>query len=470
MIEVKFRKKIKGNALVNIGYSQKFLSASSGLDSVTNSEKIWTNNSASSTTWTIKSKKGDRSTNGLEGLRVLVSKAIDEANGLGKESLHIAFEEGITGLQKWVALESAILASYQFLFLKSKAKDHAYSLKEITLTKASLSEQVVQEITYLTEAVYHTRDLVNWPQRNQTATDLANAFIELSEQSGFGINVLNEAQIESMKMGGILAVNQGSTEAPTFSIMEWKPKRVKNKKPLVLVGKGIVYDTGGLSIKTMPGMATMKCDMHGAATVGGLMYAIAKNKLPLHVIGLVPSTDNWVGKDAYAPGDVIKMFDGTTVEILNTDAEGRLILADALHYAKKFNPELVLDFATLTGAAVRAIGTYGTAVMGTVKPEVLESIKKAGNLTYERVVEFPLWPEYTKELKSEIADMTNLGKSEGGAQSAGSFLKHFTKYPWVHLDIAGPSWQDKKEAYRTSGGSGVGVRMIYNFLKSYYKI
>jgi len=252
--------------------------------------------------------------------------------------------------------------------------------------------------------------------------------------------------------------------------MEWKPAKSKNKKPIVLVGKGIVYDTGGLSLKAMPGMAIMKCDMHGAATVGGLMYAIAKNKLPLHVVALVPATDNWIGRESYAPGDVIKMYDGTTVEILNTDAEGRLVLADALHYAKKYKPEFVFDFATLTGAAVRAIGLYGTVCMGNVDNKEFELLKNAGDETYERLVEMPLWPEYKEELKSDIADMTNLGKSEGGSQSAGQCLAHFTDYPWVHFDIAGPSFLPTASAYRPQGATGVGVRMMYQFLKKRYKI
>jgi len=415
-------------------------------------------------------KKSSKDANEIEKLRVLVTQAVAKANGYKQDQLYIKFDDGVSKTQKAAVIEAVLLSSYQFNHLKSKPDEHKNSLEEIALDSDALSSNALSEIVNLCRAVNHTRDMVNWPQRNQTAEDLADSFIDLSKEAGFSINVLSEAQIESMKMGGLLAVNQGSSFAPTFSIMEWKPKKAKNKKPIVLVGKGIVYDTGGLSIKTMPGMASMKCDMHGAATVGGLMHAIAINKLPLHVVGLVPSTDNWVGKDAYAPGDVITMFDGTTVEILNTDAEGRLILADALHYAKKYKPEMVFDFATLTGAAVRAIGEYGSAIMGTAPKDTFDQLRESGNETYERVVELPLWPEYRDELNSNIADMTNLGKSEAGAQSAGQFLKHFTSYPWVHLDIAGPSFLSKPSAYRPAGGTGVGVRLLYNYLKSFYKI
>jgi leucyl aminopeptidase len=235
-----------------------------------------------------------------------------------------------------------------------------------------------------------------------------------------------------------------------------------------LVGKGVVYDTGGLSLKPTPNsMDSMKCDMAGSAVVAGVMNAVASLKLPVHVIGLVPATDNWIGENSYAPGDIITMYSGTTVEVLNTDAEGRLILADALHFAKKLKPELVCDFATLTGAAVRAIGPYATAVMGKADESVKKEIFESSYAVFERLVEFPLWPEYGDELKSDIADMTNLGKGEGGQISAAKFLEHFTDYPWMHFDIAGPAFLNAADAYRTKGGTGVGIRLMLDFL---YKV
>jgi leucyl aminopeptidase len=212
-------------------------------------------------------------------------------------------------------------------------------------------------------------------------------------------------------MGGLLAVNKGSQTPPTFTIMEYKPAKPKNKKPLVLVGKGVVYDTGGLSLKPTPNsMDTMKCDMAGAALVGSVLHGVASMNLPLYVIGLVPATDNRPGENAICPGDVITQYDGTTVEVLNTDAEGRLILADALAFAKKFNPELVMDFATLTGAAAAAIGPYGAALMGSAPESVKNSLKSLGDTTYERLAELPLWKEYGEEMKGDISDLKNLGK------------------------------------------------------------
>jgi leucyl aminopeptidase len=287
---------------------------------------------------------------------------------------------------------------------------------------------------------------------------------KMGKNAGFKVEVLNKSQIEALKMGGLLAVNMGSQIPPTFTIMEYKPAKARNKKPVVLVGKGVVYDTGGLSLKPTPNsMDTMKCDMAGAAAVSCAMYAIAKAELNVHIIALVPATDNRPGENAYTPGDVIKMYDGQTVEVLNTDAEGRMILGDALAYAKKYKPELVMDFATLTGAAAAAIGSYGIVCMGTASAK----LKNAGNNVHERLVEFPFWEDYAKLIKSDIADMKNIGGPVGGAITAGKFLEKFTDYPWMHFDIAGPAFLGSNDSYRGKNGTGVGVRLIFDFIKNY---
>ena len=214
-------------------------------------------------------------------------------------------------------------------------------------------------------------------------------------------------------------------------------------------------------------MDFMKCDMAGAAAVGGALYAAAKARLPIHLIGLVPSTDNRPGGNAYVPGDVIKMYSGKTVEVLNTDAEGRMLLADALHYAKRYKPELVIDLATLTGAAAAAIGPLGIVAMGTAGRPAMDALAESGHAVHERIAELPFWPEYGEEIKSEIADIKNVGGGFGGAITAGKFLEHFTDYPWIHLDIAGPAYLHAPNAYRTRFGTGVGVRLLYHFLKNY---
>ena len=236
----------------------------------------------------------------------------------------------------------------------------------------------------------------------------------------------------------------------------------------MLVGKGVVFDTGGLSLKPTPGaMDMMKCDMAGGAAVAGTLYALAKNQVPLHVIGLVPATDNRPGGLAYAPGDVLTMHSGLTVEVKNTDAEGRLILADALHFAKKYDPTLVIDLATLTGAAVRALGTEALALMGTAPAETAAQLLAAGHAVHERAVEFPLWDDYAEHIKSDIADISNLGKPEAGQISAAKFLERFIEgTPWLHLDIAGPAYLTAPDSYRGKGGTGVGVRLLYEFLKA----
>jgi leucyl aminopeptidase len=212
-------------------------------------------------------------------------------------------------------------------------------------------------------------------------------------------------------------------------------------------------------------MDMMKCDMAGGAAVGGVLYALAKNNVPLHVIGLVPATDNRPGGLAYVPGDVLTMHSGLTVEVKNTDAEGRLLLADALSFAKKYHPELVIDLATLTGAAVRAIGTEGAAVMGTAEASTTAELLAAAHRVHERLVEFPLWDDYADHMKSDIADLSNLGKGDAGHISAAKFLERFIEgTPWLHLDIAGPAFLTAPDSYRGKGGTGTGVRLLYEFL------
>lgn len=370
----------------------------------------------------------------------------------------------------YVLAEGMALAAYQFLKYRSDAKKITQTLKTISFTKDSITLKLVNQLSVIKEAVYCARTLVNEPLNYLTAEQLAKEIQQLGKEAGFSVQVLNKAQITKEKMGGILAVNRGSILPPTFSIMEYKPKKAINKKPIVLVGKGIVYDTGGLSLKPTPAsMDRMKSDMSGAALVSASMYAISKLQLPLHVIALVPATENRPGENAYTPGDVITMYSGTTVEVLNTDAEGRLILADALHWAKRYKPELVMDFATLTGAASVAVGEHGIVCMGTAEENTKQSLRESGYRQYERLVEYPLWDEYGDMIKTDIADLKNIGGPSGGAITAGKFLEHFTDYPWMHFDIAGVSHSITKRSYMPAGGTGYGIRMLLDFLMHYGK-
>lgn len=365
------------------------------------------------------------------------------------------------------AAEGIELANYQFIQHKPSAKKAPNTLKQIIIANTNISTALVHELNCVCEATKMARDLVNEPVNVLNAGGLANAFKSMGKQSGFKVEVYNKAKIRQLKMGGILSVNAGSVDEPTFSIMEYKPAGAKNKKPYVLVGKGVVYDTGGLSLKPTPNsMDSMKCDMAGAAAVGCAMYAIAKAKLKVHIIGLVPATDNRPGFNAFAPGDIITMMDGSTVEMLNSDAEGRMILADALHFAKRYKPELTIDVATLTGAAAAAIGSAGIVGMGNADEKYKHKLHASGLMVYERIAEFPFWEEYAEMMKSEIADQKNLGGPYGGAITAGKFLEKYTDYPYYHLDIAGPAFLAAKESYKPKGGTGVGVRLFFNFFKN----
>jgi leucyl aminopeptidase len=370
----------------------------------------------------------------------------------------------------YVLAEGLALANYQFLKYRSDAKKTAHSLADITFGKQSITLKELEQLQAIIEAAYHVRNLVNEPLQYLTAEQLSKDLTALAKEGRFRITVFGKGKIEQLGMGGILAVNRGSILPPTFTIMEHRPAKAINKKPIVLVGKGIVYDTGGLSLKpTLNSMDRMKSDMSGAALVAGVMYVAGQLDLPLHIIGLVPATENRPGENAYVPGDVITMYSGTTVEVLNTDAEGRLVLADALHYAKKYDPELVMDFATLTGAAAAAVGDAGMVCMGTADEGDKDRMKTSGYRQYERLVEYPLWEEYGDLIKSDIADLKNVGGPLGGAITAGKFLQHFTDYPWMHFDIAGVSHHISGKDYRPTGGTAYGLRMVVDYLMNYGK-
>ena len=364
-------------------------------------------------------------------------------------------------------LEGLLLSSY--LFDRFMTKKPSLKVKfNCIYYPVEINSSLSAELINIVDTVFWARDMVNLPLSHLNAEQFAQQISELLSPIGVRVDILEKSHIEALKMGGLLSVNKGSNDPPTFTIAEYKPEGHKNKKPITLIGKGVVYDTGGLSLKPTPGsMDCMKSDMAGAAAVVGALCLAAKQKLKLHIVALVPATDNRPGMNAYTPGDVITMFNGTTVEVLNTDAEGRMILADALSYSEKYNPELVIDAATLTGSAVRAIGTHAAIVMGNAKDEVFNKLEKAGVQTHERVVRFPFWDEYKEDMKSKIADLKNIGGPNGGMISAGKFLETFVKAPYVHMDVAGPTWLDAKENYKGVDGTGYGVRLLYQFLKNY---
>ena len=388
-------------------------------------------------------------------IRSKLTKTAEEIFIAGDGASALALAEGLQ------------LSTYQFLKYFKDADKKRFHLKEISLL-GKVDAKEVATLNNVLKSVYWARDMVNEPVSFLTAPQLAKEIETFSSVANLEVTVFEKSKIEALKMGGLLAVNKGSIDPPTFTIMEYKPKNPKNKKPIVLVGKGVVYDTGGLSLKPTAGsMDSMKSDMAGAACMAGTIYAAALNELDVHLIGLIPATDNRPGGNAYTPGDVITMYDGTTVEVLNTDAEGRMILADALAYSNRLDPELVIDAATLTGAAVVAIGTKASCLMGNASQEVMDALTKSGSIVHERLVQLPFWDDYSEEIKSSVADLKNIGGKYAGMITAGKFLEHFVKSPYVHLDIAGPAYLDSAQDYKGKGGTGVGIRMLANYLQNY---
>jgi len=391
---------------------------------------------------------------GAKLVRKLNAEKIGEATlvGLGTEKTDVL-----------LVTEGMVLTNYQFLEYKSGDNGKPNTFQKLGVLSDVISDAHLKELFDVAMGVFAARDFVNEPVITLTATEWSKRMAELGKATGFSTTTFDKKKIEELKMGGLLGVNKGSVEPPTFNVLEWKPENAKNSKPVVLVGKGVVYDTGGYNIKVGQ-MAKMKSDMGGGAAVCGALAAVAANKLPVHVIGLIPATDNRIDGKAIVADDVLTMMSGSKVEILNTDAEGRLILADALHYAKQYDPELVIDLATLTGAAARITDFHGISMCADKTDTT--ALKESGERVYERLMEFPMWREYHEAIKSNVADIKNIGGAAGGNITAATFLHHFTDYPWVHLDIAGPSFMDKDVDYRLKGGTGVGVRLLYDFIKT----
>jgi len=366
--------------------------------------------------------------------------------------------------------DGIILSQYSFTHYKKKPADKEKDKKKITTVTISAKNKEtdikkgIAIAEKVAKGVFIARDLQNHPGNIATPTYIASQAVKFCRKAGIRCKVLGRKEIERLKMGSFLAVAKGSIQEPKFLVMEYK-KGAKNGKPTVLVGKGLTFDTGGISIKPSAGMEGMKFDMSGGAAVIGTMIATANLKLKKNVIGLVPLTENMPGGRACKPGDIIKASDGQTIEVLNTDAEGRLILADALVYAQKYNPAKVIDLATLTGAIMVSLGSYATGLF-TNDQKLADSVLDSGERTGERCWQFPLWEEYEKLIDSKIADMQNIGGRYGGSITAAAFLKKFTKYPWVHLDIAGTADNATPTApYNSVGGTGIGVRLLTDFLR-----
>lgn len=367
--------------------------------------------------------------------------------------------------------EGAGLALYHFDDYKSVDDDDPPSrLQKLTLVPATKTRQAtltkaITRAEKIVEAVHAARNLISHPGNTATPTYLADHAKKMARKSKITCKVLGKKEMEKLGMGALLGVSRGSHEPPALIVLEYFGA-AKSKAPTVIVGKGVTFDTGGISLKPGAGMDEMKMDMSGAATTLSTLQAIANLKLKINVVGIVAAAENMPGGSAIKPGDILKSMSGKTIEVLNTDAEGRLVLADALTYAQRYKPKEVIDLATLTGAVIMALGHQAAAIIGT-NPAMIKQLKESGEATDERVWELPLWEEFDKATKSEIADLKNIASPGVGAGSSmgAAFLKAFAgNQPWTHIDIAGTAWGYEKP-YTTKGASGYGVRLLVHYLE-----
>ena len=364
-------------------------------------------------------------------------------------------------------VEGVRLGAYKFLTYKSDAKPEKLSRVDVGGGSGARNQAALDLGSAIADGQTLARDLVNEPGGTLTAPDFAKRAAAVGRGAGLTVKVWDEAAIKKGKLGGILGVNRGSDLPPRLVELTYNPKG-KAKGTLALVGKGIVFDAGGLSIKTGQGMMTMKCDMGGGAAVIGAMSVMSHVAPQCRVRAFVPMTDNMLGGDATRPGDVLRIRNGKTIEVLNTDAEGRLILADALSLASEAKPDAIVDLATLTGACMVALGPKIAGVMGNDESWI-DQIEAASASSGERVWHLPLPEDYKKQFESPVADMKNIGTPYGGALTAGLILQEFVAdgIPWAHIDIAGPAWSDADDAEITKGGTGFGVRLLVDLASNF---
>jgi leucyl aminopeptidase len=395
------------------------------------------------------------------GAKWVVSGLVDCAPGLGAE------------LAAQAVVEGTLLALYRYdAYKHDEGEERATDPESLSLILSaekgeSAARAGAERGRVIAESVTFARDLINAPPNEKTPTVLAEQARAMATECGLAVEVWNAETIRAQGMEALLAVAQGSAQEPRFMIVRHEPPGMDGQPPVVLVGKGVTFDTGGISIKPAQGMDKMKYDMAGAAAALGAVRAIGLLKAPRRVVALAPLTENAVSGTALRPGDVIGSLGGKSIEITNTDAEGRLILADALAYAKTFEPAAVIDLATLTGGVTVALGAAAMGLMAT-DDALAERILASGERTGERAWRLPLWDDYAELLKSEVADIKNSGGREAHAIQGGMFLKRFIEgAPWAHLDIANVAWTDKAHAYCPVGAVGIGVRLLVDVVRSF---
>lgn len=414
----------------------------------------------------------------LERVRIACSNGIKKLKALKikKVAVEILHDDTLPeGMENVARAEtiSCILANYSFTkYFTKKEKKVETTIKELVFfTEKNFVGKYSKEIetgvktgAIIGNATNFTRDLGNEPSNVIYPESLSNQIIERAKGKKYTAQALTLKELQKLGMGGVLEVARGSKREPRMLILKYNGAS-PDVQPYVIVGKGVTFDSGGISIKPAAGMAMMKVDMGGGAATIGVFEALSQLNLKLNVVGLIPLVENMPGGNSFKPGDVITSYNGMTIEVDNTDAEGRLILADALAYASEFNPKAVIDMATLTGAAVIAIGSVASIIMGN-NQDLIDKLFKAGNESYDRVWQLPLWEEYDSFIDSDIADVRNTGTGrQAGTITAGMFLKRFTgKYPWAHVDIAGTAMRDSRKDYNPKNATGAGVRLITQYL------
>ncbi len=408
----------------------------------------------------------------IDGVREAGAKVVRSGN---KHS-HIAativddLPEGVDQVEAAQAFaEGAVMGAYSYTAQKSKPEKDTLG-KVTVVTAASKVAKAVTLGAAVAEGVSLARDLVNEPGGSLTPPKFATKVQRMARSVGLKVKVMDKAAIEKAKLGGLLGVNQGSTHPARFVELTYEPE-VKAKGTIAFVGKGITFDAGGLSIKTGTGMMTMKCDMGGAAAVVGAMSVLPVSKPPVRVRAYLPMTDNMLGGDAIRPGDVVTLRNGKTMEILNTDAEGRIVLADALSLASEAKPDAIVDLATLTGACMVALGPKIAGRMGN-NDDWITQVGNAAENSGERTWHLPLPADYRKMVESSVADIKNIGGPYGGSLTAGLILEEFVGegIPWVHLDIAGPAFSDSSDKLHPKGGTGFGVRTLVRLAQDFKKV
>ena len=407
----------------------------------------------------------------LEGLRQAAGSVAQYARGLGASTLAATIEGAeqaslAPSEAAQAMVEGMVLALYRFDKFKTEENDRR-DVASVTLLannreQSKAIRQGAEIGCILGESANFARSLINHPANEMTPTILAEQARQMAKECQLKCEVLDRKDMEKLGMGLLLGVAQGSDEPPKFIVLEHRGGK-RGQGNLVFVGKGITFDSGGISIKPADGMERMKYDMSGGAAVIGALRATALLKVPQNVIGIVPATENLPSGKATKPGDVHRAMNGKTAEIINTDAEGRLILGDALAYAARYKPIACIDLATLTGACVVALGHEAIGMMGNTQGEALmDRLRQSGIRTGERVWQLPLWDEYLEHVKSDVADVKNVGMGRAAGTIAGAafLIKFVDGYPWVHLDIAGTAWADREQPYKPKGGTGVGVRLL----------